>query len=167
METGPPNLMPPPPESSFQSQEELYRYITEWAAMYNYCFRAGRSTLKYSPFSSLSVTGSRKIVTYQCSRAGQPPAVNRPQNDPRRPQNRTRSTSTQKTGCEFSILAVQLGDGSWELRYRREPKFALHNHQPSSSTAAHAEYRQLSHDDKDIAKQLFNAGKNPLLTPIT
>jgi hypothetical protein len=92
----PPTSMPLPPEATHSSKEELYTAIQAFAAQHSYAFRIGRSNkINNSP---------RLKIFYNCDRCGPPPPENHPQDYL---QARKRQTTTRKTGCQFSIVAVQ------------------------------------------------------------
>jgi hypothetical protein len=141
------SAMPLPPESVFSTREELAEYLKEWSATFNYGFRICRTRQK-SP--------TRKVVIYECDRAGSPPSIDGP-------KERIRRVSSRKTQCKFSIKAVETATGSWEIRHRPDPQFAVHNHLPSLAAAAHYQHRRFDTDEKDIARQLFDAGKGILI----
>ena len=145
----PPTSMPLPPEAIYSSKEELYASIQAWAAQYHYAFRIGRST-KIS-------NGPRVKITYNCDRCGAPPPESHPQHYP---QSRTRSTSTRKTNCKFSIVAIQRTDTEWELRHRPSREFSIHNHPPSQSISSHPAHRRLAQAEINQAKALYNTGKS-------
>jgi hypothetical protein len=114
-----------PPVATYPSQEALFQSIQAWAEQHGYCFTILRSTEQ----------ASKKTITYACNRCGRPPPVNRPQTDKHRPQARIRNTTSFKTDCKFSILAVELNSGDWELRHRLDPQSATHNHVLSDTPA--------------------------------
>jgi hypothetical protein len=93
--------MPLPPEDFYTTQEELFDAIQAWAKRYKYAFRIGRSK---------TIGKHQKKYYYICTCCGPKPIMDRPQNDPRRPCDRIRSTKSKKTGCEFSVCGVQVGD---------------------------------------------------------
>jgi hypothetical protein len=142
-----PTSMPLPPEAIYSSKEELYTSIQAWAAQHHYAFCIGRSTKIHG--------GSRMKITYNCDRSGPPPPENYPQNHP---QARKRQTTTRKTGCQFSILAVQYTNTQWELRYRPSPEYGIHNHPPSQSTSSHPAHRKLAQAEINQARSLHNSG---------
>lgn len=143
-----PNTMPLPPEAGYNSKEELYASIQAWAAQYNYAFRIERST-KINK-------GSRTRILFSCDRSGSIPPANHPQN---RFQDRKRSTATRKTGCQFSIIALERTDTQWEVRHRPGVVYNVHNHPPSQSISSHPSHRKLPQADLIQAKHLHNAGK--------
>jgi hypothetical protein len=98
-EPNPPNDMPLPPENFYATEDEMWTAIQTWAAQHRYAFRIGRSK---------PIGKDRKKVLYQCDRCGPLPVENRPRDDPLRPQHRIRSTSSKKTGCEFSVSGVMV-----------------------------------------------------------
>ncbi len=134
--------MPLPPEAIYSSQKELYTSIQAWAAQYHYAFRIERSKKIHN--------GIRTKVLYSCDRAGRVP--------PQSSLHRKRQTATRKTGCQFSITAIERTDGQWELRYRPGVEYNIHNHPPSQSTSSHPVHRKLSQVEINQARSLHNAG---------
>ena len=118
--SSPPTSMPLPPEAIYSSKEELYTSIQSWAAQHHYAFRIARSK-KIS-------NGPRTKIIYNCDRCGPPPPLDHPHDSL---QARKRQTSTRKTSCQFSIVAIEHIDGQWELRYRPGIEFSIYNHPPS------------------------------------
>jgi len=100
----PPTSMPLPLEAIYSSKEELYTSIQAWATQHHYAFCIGRSTKIH--------TGPRIKITYNCDRCGRLPPENHLQNYL---QARRRQTTTRKTGCRFSVSAIQCTDTQWEL----------------------------------------------------
>jgi hypothetical protein len=139
--------MPLPPEAIYSSKEELYTSIQAWAAQYHYAFCIGRSTKMNG--------GPRIRITYNCDRYGPPPPENHPQ---KYLQARKRQTTTRKTGCQFSIVAIQCVSTEWELRYRPGIQYSIHNHPPSQSASSHPTHRKLAQAEINQAKALHNAG---------
>lgn len=145
----PPTSMPLPPEAIYSSKEELYASIQAWAAQHYYAFRIGRST---------KISNSPRVkITYNCDRCGPPPPENHPQGYL---QARKRQTTTRKTGCQFSINAIQQRDTHWELRHRPGREYSIHNHPPSQSTSSHPAHRKLAQADINQARALHSAGKS-------
>ncbi len=141
-----PPLMPLPPEAIYSSKEELYTSIQAWAAQYGYAFSIGRSK-KINK-------GPKLKITYNCDRYGLPPPENHPQNYL---QARKRQTTTRKTGCQFSIVAIEQ-DIQWELRHRPGIQYSIHNHPPSQAISSHPTHRKLAQEEINQAKALHNAG---------
>ena len=77
-----------------------------------------------------------------------------------------RNTQSRGTGCLFSIIAVETSLG-WEVRYRPEDRFNVHNHPPSQSLVAHPSHRQLSIESQNTAQNLFLAGKVEVIRPFS
>jgi hypothetical protein len=142
-----PSLMLPPPAAVYNSQDELYQSIQAWAAQHNYAFRVGRS--------KLIGTSLRKKINYNCDRCGQPPAEN---NSDKHLEARKRQTKSRKTGCQFSINAIELNDSRWEVRVRDQAQYNTHNHLPSYAASSHPVHRKLAQEDINKAKQLHSAG---------
>jgi hypothetical protein len=91
--------MPLPPEAVYSSKAELYTAIQTFAAQYNYAFSISRSTKVHR--------GARTRIVYSCDRYSQPPPANHPQKSL---HDRKRSTTTRKTGCKFSLVALKRED---------------------------------------------------------
>lgn len=138
-------LMPPPPEAIYYSQDELSEAIQAWASQYQYSFRIHRSDQRRS----------RKRVVYGCDRGGPIPPVSHPRTTL---QPRKRKTTTRKTGCKFSVVAIEQSDKSWELKHRAEPQYNCHNHPPSYSSTSHPGHRQLTQAEKNRLKELYFTG---------
>jgi hypothetical protein len=143
----PPTTMPLPPEAIYSSKEELYSSIQAFAAQHYYAFRIGRSTKKDG--------GPRTKITYNCDRCGPKPPENHPQNYLK---TRKRQTATRKTGCQFSIMAIEHTDTQWEVRHRPGTEHSIHNHPPSQSISSHPAYRKLAQAEVNQAKSLHNTG---------
>jgi hypothetical protein len=142
-----PPSMPLPPEAIYSSKEELYTSIQAWAAQYHYAFRIGRSKKIHN--------GPRTKIIYNCDRCGPPPPVNHPQNYL---QARKRQTTTRKTGCQFSVVALECINTQWELRHRPGTEYSIHNHPPSQSISSHPAHRKLVQAEINQARSLHNAG---------
>ena len=141
--------MPLPPEAIYSSKDELYTSIQAWAAQHYYAFCIGRST---------KISSSPRVrITYNCDRCGPPPPENHPQNYL---QSRKRQTTTRKTGCQFSILAIERTNTEWELRHRPSREHSIHNHPPSQSISSHPAHRKLAQLEINQAKSLHNTSKS-------
>jgi hypothetical protein len=141
--------MPLPPEDFYTTEDELFNAIQAWAKQHKYAFRILRSK---------PIGKSRKKITYSCTRCGDKPVMNRPENDPRRPRDRIRSTRTMKTGCEFSVCGVQVDDHHWDLRHRLDAKFGIHNHPQSHSALEHITHQRLDQAQVEKAHELHSLG---------
>jgi hypothetical protein len=140
--------MPLPPEAIYSSKEELYTSIQAWAAQYCYAFYVRRSTKINN--------GLRSKITYNCDRCGSPPPENHPQSYL---HARKRQTTTRKTGCQFSVLAVECSNTQWELRHRPGAEYSLYNHLPSQSISFHPAHRKLAQAEINQARALHDTGK--------
>lgn len=129
-----------PPLAIYASKDALFEAIKSWSKDRGYAFIIQRSRV---------VGNGRQKLQYACDRWPQLPA---------QPLQRKRLTQSRGTGCLFSILAVDTSSG-WEVRYRPEPKYNIHNHPPSQSPAGHPSHRQLSINVQVTAQNLFSAGK--------
>jgi hypothetical protein len=143
----PPTSMPLPPEAIYSSREELYSSIQAWAAQHHYAFMIGRSN-KINK-------GPRMKIFYNCDRYGPPPPDNHPA---KHTQDRKRYTTTRKTNCQFSVVAIQYTDAHWELRHRPGIEYGIHNHPPSQSTSSHPAHRKLAQAELNQARSLYDTG---------
>lgn len=141
--------MPLPPEAMYSSKEELYTSIQAWAAEHHFAFRIERS-------KKINDNVRTKII-YSCDRAGKAPPANHPQNSL---QGRKRRTATRKTGCQFSIVALEHADTQWELRHRPGEEHSIHNHPPSQSISSHPAHRKLAQAEINQARSLHKTGKS-------
>src|ERR1700722_5241279 len=118
-----------PPIATYASEEELYGAIQAYAKAHGYAFvKTDRKRTK-----------SGYKGHYYCDRGG----------SYRDPSAAVRETATHKTNCDFSIgyrSSTDLEDGQelWYLTHRPDTKFGLHNHDPSTSPAAHSIHRRES-----------------------
>jgi hypothetical protein len=136
------NALTLPPLAVYPSRDALFEAIQGWAKPRGYAFTIGKSK---------RLESRRQKVYYACDRCYQA----RP-----RSTERSRSTQSRGTGCLFSVLAVELSNSlGWEVKYRPEAKYNIHNHPPSQSPAAHPSHRHLSTQAQSIAQNLFSAGK--------
>ncbi len=142
-----PSSMPLPPEAIYNSKEELYTSIQAWAAQHLYAFSIGRS--------KKIARGDRIKIVYNCDRYGPPPPENHSKHTL---QARKQHTTTRKTGCQFSIVAIQRSTTEWELRHRPGVEYSIHNHSPSQSISSHPAHRKLVQGELNQAKALHNAG---------
>jgi hypothetical protein len=144
-----PASMPLPPEATYSSKEELYTSIQAWAAQHHYAFRIRRSTKINN--------GIRTKIFYSCDCYSPPLPTNHLQQSL---QARKRQTTTRKTGCQFSIVAVQCADTRWELRHRPGTEYSIHNHPPSQSISSYPVYQKLAQAGINQARSLHNASKS-------
>jgi hypothetical protein len=142
------SVMPLPPEAIYTSCDELYTAIQAHAKQYNYAF-VRRKSRKINQYP-------RRKVVYSCDRCKPPPTEFQSATTG---QARKRRTSSRRTGCLFSINAIQINETLWELRHRPDQKFAIHNHPPSYSWTSHPSHRRLDNHTKQKIHQFQNAGK--------
>jgi hypothetical protein len=133
------------PLATYPSKEALFEAIQKWSKDRGYAFTIQRSR---------TLGNGRQKVQYACDRC---PIV-----QPIEPQpERHRATQSRGTGCLFSILAVKTSSSiDWEVKYRPEARFNIHNHSPSQSPAAHPSHRYLSIQAQATTQRLFGAGKS-------
>jgi hypothetical protein len=143
----PSTTMPLPPMATYSSKEELYEAIQVFAAQHHYAFTIGRSN-KINK-------GPRIKIFYNCDRYGPPPPEIHPQDYT---HDRKRRTTSRKTNCQFSIVAIQHTDTLWEVRYRPGIEYSIHNHLPSQSISSHPAHRKLAQAEMNQARSLHNAG---------
>ena len=134
--------MPLPPEAIYPSKEALFEAIQAWAYSHGYAFTIGRSK---------RMEGSgRWRIQYFCDRYRHHSVSIKAK----------RTTSSRATGCEFSVLGVEMQDKQvWELKHRSDTKFHTHNHAPSITPAAHPSHRQMPPFIQAINQELYNVGK--------
>jgi len=139
-----PVMLALPPLATYPSKEALFKAIQKWAKDRGYAFTIQRSR---------TLGNRRQKVQYACDRC--------PVQQPSKPQpKRCRVTQSRGTGCLFSILAVKASSSTeWEVKYRPEAKFNIHNHSPSQGPAAHPSHRHLSIQALATTQSLFSAGK--------
>jgi hypothetical protein len=56
------------------------------------------------------------------------------------------------------LLALEISNAVWELKYRPEASCNTHNHPPSQSPAVHPSHRHLSIEARNITEDLSLAG---------
>jgi len=133
-----------PPEGVYESRESLLAAINTWAKPRGYAFTTGKSTR--------TANGRIKVV-YACDRNKPPPNAS---------VDRTRRTSSRRTGCKFSVLAKQSLDGlTWVLSHRPDKDCASHNHPPSEDPCAHPAHRRLQDRDATTIAHLASSGTAP------
>jgi hypothetical protein len=146
--TSTPELLALPPLAIYPTREALFEAIQNWSKLRGYAFTVTRSK---------KLPSGRQKVYYTCDRC--PPIP-----PPREDQIRVRDTQTRGTGCLFTVVALQTPLGEWELKYRPEAQYNIHNHLPSQSPTAHPSHRHLSIQTKTIAESFFKAGIQPRQT---
>ncbi|PWI65091.1 hypothetical protein PCL_07390 [Purpureocillium lilacinum] len=133
-----------PPEATYESRESLLAAINAWAKPRGYAFTTGKS---------LKTPNGRVKVIFACDRNKQPPSAS---------IERTRRTSSRRTGCKFSVWAKQSRDRcTWVLSHRPDPECATHNHPPSDDPSAHPAHRRLEKKDAAIISDLSMSGAAP------
>ena len=132
-----------PPETQYSSLDQLFEAIQRWAANRGYAFSIGRSR---------TTSSSKKRIEYYCDRHTSPPRTSR---------TRTRKTSGRGTNCQFSIIAKQIDDATWQICHRSGSKFSTHNHEPSPGEWAHPSHRTLSVGIKEQILELHKVGITP------
>ena len=135
-----------PPLATYPSKEALYKAIQSWSKPRGYAFTTTRS---------IQMRNGRQKVFYTCDRH---PTL-RPKPQPERIQD----TQSHSTGCLFQVVAVETLSSEWEVKYRPETRFSVHNHPPSQSPAAHPSHRRLPVEAQNTAYNLFSAGKSSVI----
>ena len=147
----PPPLPPPlpqlpvmlalPPLATYPTKDALFEAIQGWAKLRGYAFITSRSK---------RLDSGRHKVFYACDRRATIRNLG---------VIRTRDTQTRGSGCQFSIVGVELLGGlSWEVRYRPGSEFNTHNHLPTQDPAVHSAHRHLPIQAQNLAQSLFSAG---------
>jgi hypothetical protein len=99
--------------------------------------------------------GLGQKITYNCDWYRPKPPENHLQNYL---QTCKRQTATCKTGCQFSIMALERINTQWEVRRRPGTEPSTHNHPPSQSISSHPAYRKLAQAEINQVKSLHNTG---------
>ena len=105
-----------PPESTFDSLEQLSLYTQSYAKSTGYAFVIGKRDL---------CSKGRRVRYFNCKRAGK---ERRRVNE----EYRIRERSTYKCEYRFSIRVGEEDDGTWSIRHR-EARFGIHNHRPAAA----------------------------------
>jgi hypothetical protein len=136
-----------PPEECFSSFDALEQSANLHARQHGYAVSGIRSKPRYKTKSTC-----RKIyMGCQCSTKYRD----------RTKKARRRERHTLKTDCQFSFMALQNEDGSWDLKHRPGVKYRGHNHGPSNTPAVHYQHRKLRGEALRQAKALISAGLEP------
>ena len=144
--TSTPEPLALPPLAVYPTREVLFEAIQSWSKLRGYAFTVGKSK---------KLPSGRQKVYYACDRCYPAPLAR---------EDRRRDTSTRGTSCPFAVVALQTPLGEWELKYRPEAQYNIHNHLPSQSPSAHPSHRRLSIQTRDIARSFFSAGIQPRQT---
>ena len=139
-----------PPLAIYPSKEALFEAIQSWSKPRGYAFTTTRS---------IRMRNGRQKVFYACDRNPVPKPEPRPE--------RIRDTQSRGTGCLFQVVAVETLSSEWEVKYRPEPRFSVHNHPPSQSPAAHPSHRRLPVEAQNTHRNLFSAGKSKGLIKVS
>ncbi|RKF78101.1 hypothetical protein GcM3_067029, partial [Golovinomyces cichoracearum] len=91
-----------PPETEYNTFDALIKAVNEFTTNNGYIV-SKEITNQYQ-------NGAGVKIFISCVCRGKSPAVNRIENDSRRPKARVRQTGSRKTDCKFSILAIQSSD---------------------------------------------------------
>ena len=130
-------VMPPPPDMTFQTREELVNSAKMYAAQHGYALvirtsRPGKLWLKCD-----------RGEKYR-NRLGL------------EENQRKRKTGTRLIGCYMEVIGKEK-NGLWEM-YTKE---ATHNHEPSSDTSAHPSLRRLTNEQIQTVQRMTKAGQAP------
>ena len=115
--------------------------INTWARARGYAFISRRSTKEKN---------GKSTITYACDRACLPSTQ----------KHHQRKTTTQGTGCPFSVIAKESFNGSWTLRHHPNREFSIHNHEQIQHPSAHPVHQQLSESTSQL-ESLSKAGIAP------
>ena len=135
-----------PPLATYPSKEALFEAIQSWSKLRGYAFTTTRS---------IRMRNGRQKVFYACDRHPTPRLEPRPE--------RIRDTQSRGTGCLFQVVAAETLSSEWEVKYRPEARFHIHNHPPSQSPIAHPSHRRLPVEAQNTVQNLFLAGKSRVL----
>jgi len=133
-----------PPEGDYDSRKALFDSINSWAISRGYAFTTGKS---------VRTSNGRVKIFFACDKNKAPPSAS---------ADRIRRTTSQRTGCLFSVVAKESFDRTtWTLRHRPDSKFSKHNHPPSTEPSVHRSHRQLPEEDIAVIGDLTTAGIAP------
>jgi hypothetical protein len=137
--------MDPPPETSFPTFEALLQSVNAWGLARGYACVIGRSKKK-------NKVGLKKVLL-TCDKGGtsKPHAVSVDS------AIRRRATTSRKTGCQFSLYAIET-TVEWQLKYRPDTVYCVHNHPPSKGAVDHPAARRLDRTAVAAVKALRDAG---------
>jgi len=136
--------MLPPPETSYESLEELMRNVNSFAFSQGYAVTKLRSDLKNNTVILKCDRGGiyRERTPRQLNVAGQP----------------SRCTGSRLTGCKFQLYGRLLhSDKRWHLTVVN----AEHNHEPSDNMAGHSVARRLTLNQRRRTSEMLSAGVAP------
>ncbi|KFY68826.1 hypothetical protein V496_00781 [Pseudogymnoascus sp. VKM F-4515 (FW-2607)] len=137
--------MEAPPETSFPTFEALLQSVNAWGLARGYACVIGRSKKK-------NRIGLKKVLL-TCDKGGTSKHNMLPVDSP----VRRRATTSRKTGCQFSLYAIET-TMEWLLKYRPDGLFCVHNHGPSKGAIDHPAARRLDRTAVAAVKALRDAG---------
>lgn len=137
--------MDPPPEASFSTFEALLQSVNAWGLARGYACVIGRSKKK-------NKVGLKKVLL-TCDKGGTSKHNMLPIDSPAR----RRATTSRKTGCQFSLYAIET-TMEWLLKYRPDGQYNMHNHPPSKGAQDHPAARRLDRTAVAAVKALKDAG---------
>jgi hypothetical protein len=137
--------MIPPLEASFATFEELLASVNAWGLPRGYACVIGRSKRKGKC--------AFKKVLLSCDKGGTGKNRMLPLDHPLR----KRHTTSRKTGCPFSLYAIETAT-EWILKYRPDAICNTHNHPPSKGAIDHPAARRLDKAAVAAVKALKEAG---------
>ena len=137
--------MEAPPETSFPTFEALLQSVNAWGLARGYACVIGRSKKK-------NRIGLKKVLL-TCDKGGTSKHNMLPVDSP----VRRRATTSRKTGCQFSLYAIET-TMEWHLKYRPDGLFCVHNHGPSKGAIDHPAARRLDRTAVAAVKALRDAG---------
>ncbi|KNE98542.1 hypothetical protein PSTG_08281 [Puccinia striiformis f. sp. tritici PST-78] len=129
----------PPPELSYETQQELHDDAQQWAKNQGYAIIKGNTNLPEQRYN------------YKCDKSGKCQSTGA--------KSDGQLGKTKKTSCPFHFT------GSF---YKRTGLFQIkiknpnHNHPPSKDPSVHPIHRRLKSDQKHLVEQLTHAGVAPL-----
>jgi hypothetical protein len=136
----PSHPMPPPPELTYATQDQLFEAAQSWAREHGYAIIITHSTK----------TGPELRYAYQCDRSGTCHSAGKPEGQ---------LTKTKKTNCPFKFTGNYY---KREKQWRIVIKNAHHNHPPSENPSTHAVHRRMNVEQQEIVTNMTNAGVAPL-----
>ena len=130
-------VMPPPPDKTFQTREELVNSAKLHAAKHRYAL-----VIKTSRPGKLWLKCDRGEKYRNCLGLEE--------------SQRKRKTGTRPIGCCMEVIGKEK-NGLWEM-YTKE---ATHNHEPSSNTSAHPSLQRLTNEQIQTVQRMTKAGQAP------
>ena len=136
------NTMPPPPQETFNTLEDLKTRVRAWTLEHGY---------------DLVIAGGRlgKKRWVRCGRAGKTKDTRKITDE-----NRYRQGTTHKSGCAMAVWYVPHEDGSWSIQHYKDGQSFIHNHGPVGANTKTPNHRRSNRTAaiRDVIKSHIMAG---------